>query len=291
MIEMKINRDNSEIVPYDTFGVPLFIKEGYMSLYPDNRVLCHWHEDIEFTYVVSGKINCFVNGSKIIVHAGEALMVNSSQMHHGFSDKTEDCYFYCIMIHPSLLTTNKVLYQKYIEPVITNKNFAYHIFSSDNPASHLLKEIYETKYRVFPVYELEVLSLFHSLWNMIYKVHTDLHKDSMEIHNDDLQIQRQMISYIYQNYSSNLNLNDIAATGKVCRSKCCKIFQKYLGQTPIDFLNSYRLECSQHLLLTTDLSITEICTSCGFNHMSYFSKQFQIKYGETPRNYRKIYKK
>ena len=55
----------------------------------------------------------------------------------------------------------------------------------------------------------------------------------------------------------------------------------------MDFVNEYRLEMSCQMLLTTELNITEICTACGFNHLSYFSKMFREKFGKTPREYRK----
>lgn len=50
----KIMRDASEIVRYDEVGIPLSIREGLLSAYPNHRALCHWHEDIEWVYIRSG---------------------------------------------------------------------------------------------------------------------------------------------------------------------------------------------------------------------------------------------
>ena len=103
----------------------------------------------------------------------------------------------------------------------------------------------------------------------------------------DLLVQRDMVSYIYSHYSESINLDEIAAAGKVCRNKCCQIFRRYLNQSPIDFLNHYRLEVSCPLLNNTKLSIAEICTACGFNHQSYYSKIFLRTYSCSPRDFRK----
>ena len=116
------------------------------------------------------------------------------------------------------------------------------------------------------------------------KVATNSVADSQD---PDLLIQRDMVSYIYSHYSESINLEEIAAAGKVCRNKCCQIFRRYLCQSPIDFLNHYRLEVSCHLLNTTKMSIAEICTACGFNHQSYYSKIFLRTYHCTPRDFRK----
>ena len=72
----------------------------------------------------------------------------------------------------------------------------------------------------------------------------------------------------------------------MCRSKCCAIFRRYMRQTPIAFLNAYRLQISGDLLRRSSDSITEIALACGFHHMSYFSELFSKTYGCTPREYR-----
>ena len=53
----KVMQDASEIVRYDEVGIPLYIREGLLSSYPDHRALCHWHEDIEWVQIRSGQMN------------------------------------------------------------------------------------------------------------------------------------------------------------------------------------------------------------------------------------------
>ena len=186
-----------------------------------------------------------------------------------------------------MITTNKKLIQKHILPVIQKNKNDYLLFDSEDTINELLQSLYNLKINPSPSYELEVIGLFIILWNKISYIISSKTVQTETDMNTELLIQQQMVSYIYQNYANIISLNDIAASGNVCRSKCCQIFKKYAGQSPMDFVNTYRLEYSQYLLQTTTLSITEICTTCGFNHLSYFSKQFQLKYGCTPRDYRK----
>ena len=72
-----------------------------------------------------------------------------------------------------------------------------------------------------------------------------------------------MMSYIYQNYRKKLSLQDIAGAGNISRNKCCSLFKQFVNQTPLEFLNSYRLESSIPLLLDTSRSITEVALSVG----------------------------
>ncbi|MDY6084107.1 MAG: AraC family transcriptional regulator [Dialister sp.] len=99
--------------------------------------------------------------------------------------------------------------------------------------------------------------------------------------------QRDMIAFIQKQYAEKLTLGNIATAGRISKSKCCRIFKTYLQQTPIDFLNTYRLEISSNLLADTEEPVLEIANACGFSSQSYFTKLFQEKFSLTPTAYRK----
>ena len=288
----KIMRDASEIVRYDEVGIPLSIREGLLSAYPNHRALCHWHEDIEWVYIRSGQMNYYMNGKRVLLNTGEALMVNSRQMHYGYSENGQDCDFIRILCHPKIFITNSVLYQSYIAPVLSNPSLEYlHLkpeFPEDAEALQLLPEILRIKKEHPAAYEIEAAALLSLLWCRLLRSHPMMpYEAAAKPKEPDLLVQRDMVSYIYSHYSESINLDEIAAAGKVCRNKCCQIFRRYLNQSPIDFLNHYRLEVSCHLLNNTKLSIAEICTACGFNHQSYYSKIFLRTYSCSPRDFRK----
>lgn len=288
----KIMRDASEIVRYDEVGIPLSIRKGLLSAYPNHRALCHWHEDIEWVYIRSGQMNYYMNGKRVLLNTGEALMVNSRQMHYGYSENGQDCDFIRILCHPKIFITNSVLYQSYIAPVLSNPSLEYlHLkpeFPEDAEALQLLPEILRIKKEHPAAYEIEAAALLSLLWCRLLRSHPMMPNEAAAKPKEpDLLVQRDMVSYIYSHYSESINLDEIAAAGKVCRNKCCQIFRRYLNQSPIDFLNHYRLEVSCHLLNNTKLSIAEICTACGFNHQSYYSKIFLRTYSCSPRDFRK----
>lgn len=288
----KIMRNASEIVRYDEVGIPLSIREGLLSAYPNHRALCHWHEDIEWVYIRSGQMNYYMNGKRVLLNTGEALMVNSRQMHYGYSENGQDCDFIRILCHPKIFITNSVLYQSYIAPVLSNPSLEYlHLkpeFPEDAEALQLLPEILRIKKEHPAAYEIEAAALLSLLWCRLLRSHPMMPNEAAAKPKEpDLLVQRNMVSYIYSHYSESINLDEIAAAGKVCRNKCCQIFRRYLNQSPIDFLNHYRLEVSCHLLNNTKLSIAEICTACGFNHQSYYSKIFLRTYSCSPRDFRK----
>lgn len=294
--------DASEVVHYDRPEVPIYIREGRLSFYPNMRALGHWHDDFEWIYIQDGEMNYDINGEKILLRPGNSLWVNSRQMHYGYSEHLRECYFLCFLFHPQLLNSSRRLYQDFVLPVLNNDALPYLLYDEEDPlgntVANRLKTIMQKKNQASAsqldplaatgasAFEMEITGLFWMLWGDIYRQHLACSKEARDM-NTDLEISRAMVSFINLHFADKITLADIAAAGNVSRSKCCAIFAHYLKQPPNDFLNTYRLKVSAGLLTNTQNSITEIALSCGFNHLSYFSKQFARYFGCTPKEYRR----
>ena len=289
-VAIDLMQDFSEIVHYEHTGIPLYIRAADLSAYPGMSAPCHWHDDIEWVYMISGKMCYYINGKSVLLNEKDSLMVNARQMHYGYSYKEQDCRFLCILFHPSLLGGNKALLQKYVTPVIENADCEYLHFSSKQARGQEIAEYLEQirclKEGAANAYEMQAIAVIFQLWSSLLQCGEFVIRDGKSDRNGELEIQKNMVSFIYQHYAEQISLNDIAASGNVSRSKCCLIFKHYLQQSPVDFLNTLRLKTSCSLLRNTDKSITEIAFICGFNHLSYFSKLFIRSFGCTPREYR-----
>lgn len=294
LIKTELMPDSSEVIPYDQAGIPLYIRAAYLSSYYDMCAPCHWHDDIEWIYIIKGKMRYYVNGKRMILNEGDSLMVNARQMHYGYACEQQDCYFACILFHPSLFVNNQVLYDQYFAPVLENSSLEYLLLHASDKTgrtvSEKLLEIVRLKESAQEAYELQVTGIMSQLWGFLIQTGMTASAEKSKEPEQDLTIQKDMVSFIYQHYPKKISLNDIAAAGHVGRSKCCQIFKHYMQQSPVDFLNVYRLKISCQLLCTTQKSITEIAMLCGFNHPSYFSKYFMEYYQCTPREYRTRHK-
>lgn len=281
---LRVMADGSEVIPYTTAGIPLFIKAG--SVPADSRSSCHWHMDLEFAYVLDGTICYNVNGKKIRLLSGDTIFVNARQFHFGINPSNGSSALCSIVIHPELLAGNAFLYERDVEPYLSVEE--YLLLSGEDPdknfAAQHLQEAVRIRYDGAPHWELRALSVLTQLWCRL----TDrLHKDKRSSDDPGWHSQQAMISFIHLNFQEKLSLNDIAAAGHVSRSKCCELFKHYTQETPVEFLNHYRLEVSHDRLLSTDKSVTEIALSCGFGNSSYFGKQFAELYGCSPLSFRK----
>lgn len=291
MIEMNLLSDNSEVVSYNFSDFPIRAKHALLSDYPSMAAANHWHEDWEFTLVLEGKMSYSINGRSYELQEGQAIFVNSENMHYGFSSDGSNCSFIYILIHPCLLSTIKRIKDNYILPICQDASHPFLILASEihwqNKMIELLKNIYYLCNEQQDGFELQLMSLFHTL---CYSLHNNIKNDISTYESIDdkkLEVMHSMIGYIQQNYHNKITLNQIANSGNVCRSSCCDIFQLILHKTPISYLTEYRLEKSIELLNNPSLSVTEIALQCGFNGSSYFTEIFHKKIGLTPVQYRK----
>ena len=133
---------------------------------------------------------------------------------------------------------------------------------------------------------LDVQSSFAAIWSLLYE-NIPLYDNISNSKSSDLTIVRDMVGFIQKNYTQKISLNDIALSGAVGQSKCCKLFAKYFRQIPNNYLNGYRLNKSLELLCDNDMSVTEIALSVGFGGASYYAELFRKCFGKSPTEYRK----
>ncbi|HPZ00001.1 MAG TPA: AraC family transcriptional regulator [Clostridiales bacterium] len=284
---IELNDDRSEKVRYHYPDYPIYISHGLLSSYPNYAAPVHWHDDIELIAVLSGEMQYNVNGKVLLLKENEGIFVNARQLHFGFSDEKEECDFICVLLHPILLCASEAYERDFVLPIIRNQTAPYLKLSKKILWQ---KEILEETERMYLIRDekaapLKVQSAFLDIWLRLYENIPPEVRPKLQ--NTDLSILKNMISYIRQNHNTRITLADIAAAGAVGQSKCCKLFAKYIYQTPNGYLTQYRLDKSTALLKDTDMSITEIAHAVGFGSGSYYAETFRVRFGKSPSAYRK----
>ncbi|MCH9661875.1 MAG: AraC family transcriptional regulator [Bacteroidetes bacterium] len=91
----------------------------------------------------------------------------------------------------------------------------------------------------------------------------------------------QMRSYIDDNYDDKLDLDVLSRNQLVSKYHLLRLFKKYYGLTPRQYLIDKRIEKSKELLMT-GMSVTETCHTVGFESLGSFSTLFKKKIGKSP---------
>lgn len=280
-----INLNQNTNFPYLVLNV---LNDNSYPRNPGFRVM-HWHEDIQFIYVIEGEIEVVTLESRTTLHKGDGIFINKNVVH--LVDKVETCH-YNSFIFPDYFLRFYVgsPAEQIVSQIIGQK--AFPIFPIPNinknlPVLHTLKKLSSLEQNKTSLYPYEVLSTLSTLWLEFYRI---VHISEKENHKKNSQISNRMaifLQYIESHYKENITLEMLAKSANVSKSECLRCFKATLQTTPYKYLIEYRLSKAAELLKNTDMLIENIASDVGFTHVSHFGKCFRKKTGFSPSKYRK----
>ena len=92
----------------------------------------------------------------------------------------------------------------------------------------------------------------------------------------------EVLTFIHQNLTRKLSLEDVAGHFYVSKSKLNLRFRKQTGYTVMEYLSLCRLKYAQQLLLN-GLSAAEACPACGFSDYTAFYRAYVKQFGHAPK--------
>lgn len=93
-------------------------------------------------------------------------------------------------------------------------------------------------------------------------------------------------NYIDTHYDQKINLDDVSRAQFVSKYHLLRLFKRYYGMTPRQYLIDKRIEKSK-AHLSEGMSVTEVCFAVGFESVGSFSSLFKAKTGKSPSEYQK----
>ncbi len=93
------------------------------------------------------------------------------------------------------------------------------------------------------------------------------------------------LSYIEENLTEELTLERVATYVSLSPIHFHNTFKASTGRTLRAYVEEARLKRAVNLLVSTDMTLTQIAFECGFASQSYFSFVFKRSMGKPPREY------
>src|SRR5205814_4988789 len=102
-----------------------------------------------------------------------------------------------------------------------------------------------------------------------------------------LAAQTQAVERVIQTMHTHLHevltLEDLASVAFLSPSHFNRVFCRLIGIPPGEFLSALRFQAARRLLLTTSLSVTDICFEVGYTSTGSFTSRFTHLVGLSPR--------
>lgn len=259
----------------------------HITEYSEGSFPWHWHEEVEFGYVLSGEEEVITADRTYHLKKGEGYFMNSNIL-ASMRKTSKECVMVTHLFHPTFLSGHfRSLFEtKYIDPVIHNKNLDVIILKNENEnQKEIMKKLKQASYlQKEEDTEFQTRNIFSEIWLLIMKEMKTQPTHSVNLRNQD-RIQ-SMITFIQQNFAEKISLEDIAQSASVSTRECIRCFQNTIKKSPMEYLISIRLKEAKKLLAKTDMTVTEISMQTGFSSNAYFGKVFRERCNMTPAKYR-----
>ncbi len=83
------------------------------------------------------------------------------------------------------------------------------------------------------------------------------------------------------------SMQDVAREHRISHAHLCRLFKRYAGITPHDYLMQMKMNFALHQLISTGMTVQEVAEDLGFPDPFTFSKAFKRVLGTSPSAYRR----
>jgi AraC-like DNA-binding protein len=111
----------------------------------------------------------------------------------------------------------------------------------------------------------------------------------MPLKKQDMLNIRQARTILAENFDKHITIPQLARQAGINEAKLKEGFKELYGHSVHTYLQQLRLEKAQQLLLTTELTVTDITYYIGYSHVTHFTTLFKKELGLTPTEWRKKY--
>ena len=219
-------------------------------------------------YVLKGQ--GYYNGH--LVKAGQGFLIYPLIMEEYYPDPTNPWEFLWVISSDEKM---KDVFDKYnVNP--DTLIFDYHSVST---VKSVAQEIIIRNNQI--VHSLELLELYLKIFNS----HNNTKDKYKEKSNAEMYIEF-CLNYIESHIHEQISITKITEILGVSQPYLYKIFNKKFNTSLKQYITNKKLAIAQNMLIKTNMSITQVANSLGYNDPLAFSKMFTSSIGISPTKYK-----
>ncbi len=259
---------------------------------PTSMPLNHFHNAFEMYYLCQGERYYYVDNKTYHIKKGDFVLINEYTPHRGIA--AGDSSFGHILINfkkaylnEFVKITSESLYECFTKGI--------HIIHLDEKEQVIIENLFDTMLEEFhhkaPWHDYYLKTLLVQLLLLTRRFAKDTPEYSKAPTGSTYKIINEATGYINDHFSDDITLEFISNKFFISTHYFSRIFKKITGVSFIEYLNNVRTKSSQKLLVSTNLSISEIAARVGYKSNTHFGRIFKKTIGISPSEYRTEYRK
>lgn len=268
----------------------------YIDRQPASYFRLHHHDYAELSYYVEGDATETINGVQYPVKPGTMSFLLPYQLHITTGDPERRIMKYRVMFDLHVLTglegngwfSRMVYGTGSLRPSFVDFDETEQV-RVDEAFRTLLSEYerHDSPDRYFMIRtKLQEIILLFIRKGLEIKREGSEHEKNQE----DSNLIWPLLQYVNKNYSTPINLAELAAQFNLSNSYISRFFKKHVGMGLLEYVQRLRIERAANMLLHTNMTITEITFEVGFETTRTFARAFREIKGQSARDYRVLMK-
>ncbi|MDD4532128.1 MAG: AraC family transcriptional regulator [Bacilli bacterium] len=289
-----IDENMHELINHGRPEFPVaFYGDGYKYL-GSRSYYAHWHNEIEVTIAIKGDIAISCNDATILVREGDAIVINSNILHCILHDNYPKSIVQTIVFNPVIIYGYHTsdIERLYVLPIINSDRDYYYLKDTKKEGNWGKKCIdaflNAIRFNISKKdgYELGIKIMLMDAWYILYR---NVPKSNVvgNTFSAKVLLVKNAINYIHKNYMNAITLDDISRNSLLSKSELCKLFKKYVNQSPIQYLLRHRISNACYYLSYSDKPVTDIANKVGISDPNYFAISFKKIMKMSPTQYRR----
>ncbi len=229
-MQIQTNRNQRELKSHGDVSFPILVSHESITSYELNTFSWHWHPEIELTLIEEGEMMYQINGHEMHVQKGDLLFSNCNALHSGHSIDGRACYYWSITFDSKLIYgfENSLIQTKYVDAVVSAKEFSSLLFDGSESWHHDLKELVceliSLSSDKSDFYEIKIQMQLTKIWLMLLEHRTSFSLNENALNPKTSARLKAILSFIHENFEKKISLDDIANSVHLCKSECCRFF-------------------------------------------------------------------
>ena len=254
----------------------------------------HWHDEMELIYISGGQGMITIQSHPYLVKTDDMIIIPPQMIHSIEQYSDSQMAYFNILFQFSLLnySVNDACYEKYFKPLYCHTRLPSLHLDAETDLNRFLRPhimyLIENRKKSDTEDELMVKSNLFAIMHYINQYSFPVSCSALSLKNNYDKL-KNLLYYIQSNYNHTITVKDAAAVCGFSPSHFMKLFKELTGKSFSRYVIDYRLETAARQLIETSDKIIDLAENVGFHNVSYFSRAFHSKYGETPLAYRNHY--
>lgn len=229
----------------------------------------HWHENIEIMFFIDGISENIIDNNVVQENTNDIVVINAGVLHGTRAISKNAKYYALIIDKDTCYKYGFVLSDYYIKSEINDVRLFSLVDEIQNEFT-AKKEHYEA---IITAKTLEMLTILFRDYSF--------KKNNLK-HNKNVEMVKNGIRYIKNNYTKNITIDDVAKSTGYSKYYFCRSFKEITKYTIGSYINSLRVNAAYKLIAKKGLNVSQAACECGFDDISYFTKIFKKYTGVLP---------